>query len=131
MVIHSALIPISRAASLFWAVARTDLPMSVFNRKKNSAAVSSHGNPEGDDHGHVEGNGPKVKRRGAVAGLDGLVVGMENEPHDFRQHHADAHRHQDLVFRKNGVHLEQGIEEILLDQGPDNEKAGMAIRSEK
>ncbi len=39
MVIFSELTPMSLAASLFCAVALTDLPRSVLSRKKNRAAV--------------------------------------------------------------------------------------------
>ncbi len=49
---------------------------------------------------------------------------MENEAHEFGEHHADTHGHEHLVFRKDGVNLQQRIEEVLLDQGSKQEKTG-------
>jgi len=41
---------------------------------------------------------------------------MKNKTGYFSKHHANANRHQNLVFRENGVYFHQGIQEEFLQE---------------
>ena len=82
------------------------------------------GDHERDRQGHAEGDVPEVEGLVGVAGGDVLVVRREGEPGDLGQHHPDPHRHEHLVLGEDRLHLDEGVQEELLDRHAQQEQEG-------